>query len=1065
MSLRRAVGQEIAAVRDTQSRSAPSLRAVGRAIPLPATRTPVTTVYSVDTRRRTLSPEQLVDAFLARAADDPPASRFSIEEVVLCAPAEVQVRVDAAAAEVSGLHLFVTSDPLKLLQRLERTLETLPDEGLATALCQRQLSTASVSAQQGPALLALNAAQQTAVAHSLGVGVNVVWGPPGTGKTSMLGVLLSSIVDAGKSVLLVSNTNVAVDGALLKVAGQHPEAAPGVLVRAGVPAAPEVCDHPHLRLERAVRNKAEKLVAQVETLDKQICEEADALTRALARSNGDASEAKLATFPPPEEVAAIRDRHRAQQVFDQAEMTVSRALDNVTTAEDRLVARELALQHANKVYAECVPSDNARTALAGLLAELTQLNQMHQRSMHQYDQAFKDRERAAGDLAATQCLGWWQRRKAVPSAQALLVEQENVVAEAERACAHTGAMITKWRDENDATLQHLRDVAGRYSAEYVKLSGNDVIVAQDRVEQVRSALDARWREARSAQERWRTLGDREGLSDEDEAILTRVQQENYDDLLADVAAARQLREGYTVRRTTLIEQRRRVLDEIGKLEPTVLETCQLLATTVASLTGTAALAPALTRTWDYVVIDEASACLMPHLLVASARAKVGVTIVGDFLQNGPASRSAQRNRPGPPVSAALTQDIFSFLGINRATVVAGHPGVTVLDTQYRFPALVADIANRFAYGTGMLKTGTGVRTRTFVGLPSAPVVLLDASTLPTDFRLVRSSSGKKAGAWLAGVAAALELTARVPEGVEFGIVTTYKEQENATRAGLDERGFAVECGTSHRYQGREFDLVLFDTTEPAGHRGWSSAARFTPNPAEWAYGGARLCNVALTRCRHQVGIVVDTEARVVPGSFLAELQHGARDGRIPVVDLADLLNVGPAATTTDEAVASWLSTDPTTIAGRPPAFLNEEQMYRRLPGLLAVTQRSVEIWSAFIAARRLRLVLPLLEECVRRGLQVTVHCKPPAEIRDQRTNTPDLIERIAAAGVRVECDFGTHEKALLLDGVEGFYGSLNLLSYSPSAISTSELMIQLSGEVQARAFRELVQNRSPRRGR
>jgi hypothetical protein len=64
----------------------------------------------------------------------------------------------------------------------------------------------------------LNEEQRAAVAISLGSDTTFVWGPPGTGKTTVLARIVEGHYRAGRSVLLVSNTNIAVDTALEKVA-------------------------------------------------------------------------------------------------------------------------------------------------------------------------------------------------------------------------------------------------------------------------------------------------------------------------------------------------------------------------------------------------------------------------------------------------------------------------------------------------------------------------------------------------------------------------------------------------------------------------------------------------------------------------------------------------------------------------------------------------------------------------------------------------------------------------------------------------------------------------------
>jgi hypothetical protein len=64
----------------------------------------------------------------------------------------------------------------------------------------------------------LNDDQQASIRRSLGSDTTFVWGPPGTGKTTTLARIVEAHYRAGQSILLVSNTNIAVDTALEKVA-------------------------------------------------------------------------------------------------------------------------------------------------------------------------------------------------------------------------------------------------------------------------------------------------------------------------------------------------------------------------------------------------------------------------------------------------------------------------------------------------------------------------------------------------------------------------------------------------------------------------------------------------------------------------------------------------------------------------------------------------------------------------------------------------------------------------------------------------------------------------------
>ncbi|MFI5166165.1 MAG: AAA domain-containing protein [Thermoanaerobaculales bacterium] len=78
--------------------------------------------------------------------------------------------------------------------------------------------------------------QVLAVRRSLGSDTTYVWGPPGTGKTTTLARIVEAHYRAGRSVLLVSNTNIAVDTALEKVAERlkgEPEFHQGLVIRQG----------------------------------------------------------------------------------------------------------------------------------------------------------------------------------------------------------------------------------------------------------------------------------------------------------------------------------------------------------------------------------------------------------------------------------------------------------------------------------------------------------------------------------------------------------------------------------------------------------------------------------------------------------------------------------------------------------------------------------------------------------------------------------------------------------------------------------------------------------------
>lgn len=88
--------------------------------------------------------------------------------------------------------------------------------------------------------------QETAVRMSLEQPITFVWGPPGTGKTQTLAKITWAHIDKGERVLMLSYSNVSVDGAILRVTSLKNDVFPGQLVRYGFPKDKRISEHPYL---------------------------------------------------------------------------------------------------------------------------------------------------------------------------------------------------------------------------------------------------------------------------------------------------------------------------------------------------------------------------------------------------------------------------------------------------------------------------------------------------------------------------------------------------------------------------------------------------------------------------------------------------------------------------------------------------------------------------------------------------------------------------------------------------------------------------------------------------
>lgn len=178
--------------------------------------------------------------------------------------AQVQVyfegrTLDAEVITVAGeaVHLWVRTDtpPIPsavviadasfLLSLRRRFLSDTATTGSALGAAMSRFT--SVRDVASPAVVtpdssSLTDDQRRFVQEALSNDLTWLWGPPGTGKTTALAHLVSALRAADKRVLFVSNTNAAVDTALLRYASISTHYVMGDVVRPGEPALREVKD-------------------------------------------------------------------------------------------------------------------------------------------------------------------------------------------------------------------------------------------------------------------------------------------------------------------------------------------------------------------------------------------------------------------------------------------------------------------------------------------------------------------------------------------------------------------------------------------------------------------------------------------------------------------------------------------------------------------------------------------------------------------------------------------------------------------------------------------------------
>jgi hypothetical protein len=227
-------------------------------------------------------------------------------------------------------------DTAFMLRALRERLSAVTDPGLATPLAMGALPPAQLADTDDQGV------QDRARQATCAPGMNLIWGPPGTGKTTVTAAAIAQLVREGHSVLLVSNTNVAVDNAVQRAA-EEVQPPQGQLLRVGRPDLPEVAEDRRLALDRVLEDRNREATARRDAIDRRLAE----LARQAESDRRHCGELEqtLRDFDRARFTAAL-ERVQAGERATHERQRLTHATASLLAAEQRRAAAESAVAQA-----------------------------------------------------------------------------------------------------------------------------------------------------------------------------------------------------------------------------------------------------------------------------------------------------------------------------------------------------------------------------------------------------------------------------------------------------------------------------------------------------------------------------------------------------------------------------------------------------------------------------------------------------------------------------------------------------------------------------------------------
>ena len=1003
----------------------------------------------------------------------------------------------------------------------------------------------------------LDVAQIEAIKSAVCNNMTFIWGPPGTGKTTVISHVISELLRRERSVLLVSHTNSAVNGAIEKIDekyfSEHGETEneqyPILRLGAGgrelesrlqLETQIEVASHDLMlekeRLEKEFNEIQKKVVelkkvitefnwiqnTQIDTIKEisisisEVSQSIDAKKKQFALIQQE-TQTQLATHPEYEETLdlknAIKKAEKEIALLDDRINSISSDI-NALTEKAQVAKDEIAKYEQRKELKEKEAKCFAEKTINEKIAENKRKIAFQEKRIAENEELIKKAKLEIQQYESKSSIGKFFSSKkdyeqAIATVSRLTAKNEEIQRELKAtslsqneyetqlvelmsiksrlADIHTSKTRLAWENELkscNARITQLqieleeeknKRIKAIESKRTAKVWLEDIQVVCDTIDSLLVNLDTTKAELDSLQKK------NDGLENEfsklicDERVLclgvfcifegfqpydiegleNALENAKNDIVGKDQNAIQTELDDLDNEQKTIVAEQKEIDQKIAEISMQVIKQAKVIGTT---LTKSYLSDEIQNRTFDTIILDEASMAAIPALWCAAQIAEKNIVIVGDFLQL-------------PPIVIAETEmakkwlgrDIFKVGGVQEVfrSGIIPLPNCVMLNKQFRMKKEIADVVNLYykEYG-GLISNDKNqaicenekefnkwynykFEQKAYTSFRREHCIyLLDTKNLNAWVTSVPTGNNKSSRLNVFSAVLSVELAFellqnKINDAIETKsnplilIVAPYKPhikwveqliQDKYRTFGIPSDANLVQAGTIHSFQGKEADVVIFDMVIDEPHY----KAGIFMNKDEINNEYQKMFNVAVSRAKQKLFFVGDFDycrSKAKTNALGNLLNYLIVKKKYPKIDSSvyfpNLTFAKPSFFNVDDIKG--------TLICREDLFLSI------IKTDIQSAKKSIIIYCAFMTEKAVAPLLPYFKDAISRKCSIIIITKDYDEFHGTMLQQKKQCESILKqTGIQIIHRKNMHHKLIFIDNSIAWIGSLNILSFGGS---------------------------------